>query len=125
MTEIDNKELARRLRQNVLEDLDLWSLKNKQLEYQVNGPGADVSSELFKQWKNLYCPESIHFNLAFDEKEQKILADFDILLNHICDKTQTYLPIITDFVKTNDWIVLNQAAISTLKRIKTISVSKS
>ena len=118
MSEISENELAKRLRQNVFDVLELWTSKDEQLTYQENVPIAQVSSELFNQWEDFYYPDSDSFTLAFDKKERQILSDFDKILNHICDKTIGNLPYITDFVKTNDWLIVNQAAADTLRRLK-------
>ena len=118
MSEISENELAKRLRQNVFNVLELWTSKDEQLKYQENVPIAQVSSELFNQWDDFYYPDSDSFKLAFDEKERQILSDFDKILGHICDKTMGNLPYITDFVKTNDWLIVNQAAADTLRRLK-------
>ncbi|ARS35690.1 hypothetical protein [Pontibacter actiniarum] len=118
MTDISENEMANTLRKNLLDVLDLWISKEEQLAYQENVPIAQVSSELFNQWEDFYYPESDSFKLAFDERERKILSDFDKILNHINDKTLNNLPYITDFIKTNDWQVVNKAAIDTKKRLK-------
>ncbi|WP_421810889.1 hypothetical protein [Flagellimonas sp.] len=119
MTENDHKELGKRIRQNVLDVLKLWASKDEQLEYQKNVPIADVSAELFCQWgDDFYHPETPQFRLAFNENERKVLADFDKTFNLISDKTSKNLPNIVDFVKTNEWLILNQAAVEALKKIK-------
>ena len=118
MTDISEIELAKRLRKNLLEVLDLWISKDEQLEYQENVPIAQVSSELFNQWDDFYNPDSDSFKLAFNKKEREILGDFDKVLSHICEKTMKYLPYIKDFVNTNDWFVVNKAAVDTKKRLK-------
>lgn len=118
MTEINENELAIRLRNNILGVLELWTSKNKQLEYQDNVPIANVSVELFCQWDDFYYPDSVHFKLAFDDKERESLDNFNKVLNHISDKTTENLPYISDFVKTNDWLLINQAAIDTTKKLK-------
>ena len=124
MTEISDKELAIRLRQNILDVLNLWNSKDDQLAYQENVPIAQVSSELFNQWEDLYNPESDSFKLAFDGREREILSDFDKVLNHICIKTMNNLPYITDFVKTNDWLVVNRAAADTKSRLKNTAANR-
>jgi hypothetical protein len=125
MTEIYDIELAKRIRQNVLYILDLWSSKDKQLEYQKNVPIAQVSAELFCQWADdFYHPESVQFKMAFDEKEREILAGFDKTFNQISDRTPNDLPDIAEFVRTNEWQVVNQAAIETLEKIKNTAANK-
>ncbi len=118
MTKIDDREFAKRIRQNILEILNLWASKEKQLEYQENVPVAQVTVELFSQWSDdFYHPESTHFKMVFNEKEREALAAFDKVINHISDKTPNDLPVITDFVKTNKWLIVNQEAIRTLNKI--------
>lgn len=87
-------------------------------------PIAQVSSELFNQWGDFYYPDTIHFKLAFDEKEREIISDFNKLIRHVCDKLPSDLPYITEFVNTNDWILVNKAAIDTVKRINTVAKTK-
>ena len=124
MTEIDDTELAKRTRQNIMSILDLWSSKEEQLKYQKNVPIAQVSAELFCQWADdFYHPEPTHFKMAFDEKEREILADFDKTFNDISDKTPNELPYIDDFVKTKEWKVVNQAAINALEKIKNVATN--
>lgn len=119
MEEIDDIELAKRIRQNVLNVLELWSSKKEQLEYQKSVPIAQVSDELFCQWADdTYHPDSKQFKIAFNEKEREILAEFDKVFNSISDNTINNLPDITEFVNTTEWYVINQVAIDTMKRIK-------
>jgi len=125
MTEVDDNEIARRIRQRLIDVLDLWTSMDDQLEYQEKAAIAHISHELFNQWDDWYRPETVHFKLAFDENEREILVDFDKVLNHISDKTPPVLPNITEFVKTNDWLVVNQAAINTLKSIKNTAANSS
>ena len=124
MTEIDDTELAKRIRQNVLNVLDLWSSKEEQLEYQKNVPIAQVSAELFCQWADdSYHPDSRQFKMAFNEKEREVLTYFDKTLNFISEKTPNNLPDIVEFVKTNEWQIVNQAAIDAVKKIKNMATN--
>ncbi|PHN07141.1 hypothetical protein [Flavilitoribacter nigricans] len=125
--EIDDTGLAKRIRQNVLDILDLWASKDHQLKYQESVPIAQVSAELFCQWADdLYHPESTQFKMAFSEKERAILTDFDKKFNYISDNTLKNLPDIENFVKTSEWKFINQAAIETLKKLRlpTITIEK-
>lgn len=118
MSEIDDLEIANSIRQNVLQILELWACKEKQLEYQAKVPIANVPAELFNQWEDdFYHPESNHFKIAFEEKEREILAYFDKSLKYISDKTSTDLPDIIEFIKTKEWDVINRAAIEVLEKI--------
>jgi hypothetical protein len=124
MTEITDKEMAKRLRENILNVLDLWNSVDKQLEYQSNVPIAQVSSELFNQWADFYYPDSKHFKIAFDKIENEILSDFDKLLNHISDKFPNGIEYISNFIKTNEWLILNNAAKDTINRLNNTAANK-
>jgi uncharacterized protein YbaR (Trm112 family) len=125
MTEVDDIELARRLRQNLLDVLELWTSKEQQLEYQANVPIAQVTAELICQWADdYYYPETKHFKLAFDENERTVLADFDKVLNNIVDNIPAPLPSLNDFINTNDWLVISQAAIATLTKLNNTAANK-
>lgn len=117
MTEISKEEMARRLRENLLDVLQLWSSKEEQLKYQENVPIAQVSSELFGQWETFYEPESSQFKSAFNEIESKILAEFNMLIQHVLEKL-TNIPVIEEFIITNEWIIINKAAINTQERLQ-------
>ncbi len=56
--------------------------------------------------------------MAFTLSELEILADFNNILNKICDKMQKPFPHIYEFVSTNNWCDVNQAAIATLIKLK-------
>ncbi len=124
MVEDNDIKSGIQLRQNLLGVLDLWSSKKKQLDYQKDVPIAQVSSELFNQWSDFYYPDTVQFRLAFVKKEREILKDFDKLINHICDKIPKRFIDINEFVKTNDWLLINRAAIDTVMRIEVTAANK-
>lgn len=116
---MNERELINRIRQNVIDTLELWSSKESQLDYQRNVPIAQVSAELFCQWSDdNYHPETELFRKAFNEKERLLLFEFDKVLNEIGQNASFNLPYITDFIKTREWKVLNHAAIETLEKIR-------
>ncbi len=117
MANVNDFDLSRRLRHNILDVLELWASKNAQLEYQKNVPIAQVSSEIFNQWDDFYYPDTEHFLIAFNEKERKALANFNETINSIADKTETYLPDISAFIKTDEWRIVNKSAIEAIKNI--------
>jgi hypothetical protein len=110
-------ETSNNIRRNILEVLDLWASKKKQLAYQKNVPIADVSAELFCQWDDFYHPDDNEFKKVFNSNERSILAEFSQIIEEVSEKTPKDLPYISDFVKSNEWAIVNQVAIETLQKL--------
>ena len=115
---IDQKDFAEVMRKNIFEIIELWSSKDKQLDYQDSVPIADVSSELFCQWADSYTPEFIDFREAFNTVELGLLSEFDKELNIISEKTPNRLPEIREFIETEEWKTLNDKAKDILTKMK-------
>lgn len=116
-------ETVKNIRKQVIDVLLLWSSAEKQLEYQKNVPIADVASELFCQWcDDSYHPGSDLFGLAFNAEEQSALKIFDQAISEISSKTPSNLPHIETFIKSDEWKVVNGAAIEALKKFIVINV---
>jgi hypothetical protein len=109
-------------RKNIFGVIDLWASKENQLEYQKNVPIAQVSTELFCQWEDFYLLDSDDFKQAFNVEELKILSEFDNALKEIVDKTQQTLPVIDEFIETDEWRMMNSKAIEILKKINRVSI---
>jgi len=115
---IDQKDFVELTRKNIFELIELWSSKDKQLEYQESVPIADVSSELFCQWDDSYTPKSVDFRQAFNNVELGLLSEFDKELNFVSEKTISILPDINKFIETEEWKALNEKAKDILIKIK-------
>ena len=120
MTDNNDIELQRRIRENILDSLDLWASKEKQLDYQKSVPIADVSAELFCSWDDFYKPYNADFIKAFNEQERQLLTDFNRELSETADTTPNLLPYIEEFILSEDWRKVNLAAIETLNKIKSL-----
>jgi len=121
---LDNIDSTSLIRCNIFQILNLWASEVGQIKYQENVPIAQVSVELFCQWDDFYTPDHDIFINSFDANERKLLKDFNELLNLISDKTPQQLPYITDFIKTEEWKILNKKAIETISELNTIGNSK-
>lgn len=115
---IDQNDFVELTRKNIFELIELWSSKDKQLDYQESVPIADVSSEMFCQWDDSYTPKSVDFRQAFTEVELGLLSEFDKELSLISNKTPNRLPEINIFVETEEWKTLNDKAKDILTKIK-------
>ena len=120
--EIEQLSYKERIRKNVFDVIEMWTSAESQIEYQLNVPIADVSAEIFCQWDDSYHPDSDeHFNRFFENRELKLLAEFDKALNSISNKSTKRLPSIEKYVKTDDWKFLNKKAIEIDKKIKVVA----
>ena len=108
-------ELAERQqisRRKIMEELQLLSSVEEQLEYQRNVPHVNITGELICGWfDDSYWPEDKLFVSGFSEEELKAMSEFsevfESVLAPIRDKE---LPQITDLVQTPEWVRLTQAA---------------
>ena len=114
------KDFIKVMRKNIFEIIELWSSKDKQLDYQENVPIADVSSELFCQWADTYTPEFIDFRETFNTIELGLLSEFDKELHIISDKKPKPLPEIREFIETAEWKALNDKAKEILIELNTV-----
>jgi hypothetical protein len=104
------KDLAVSMRARVLETLTLLASEEKQREYQRTAPHVDVPAELFNQWEDSYFPEDMDFRSGFASSELAVLAHFDRVLNQVCDDTPQDLPALEEFLATEAWRTLSDAA---------------
>ncbi len=103
-------DLSTTLRARVLETLSLLASEEKQREYQRTVPHVNVPAELFNQWEDCYFPEDVNFRSGFATLELSVLANFDRVLNQVCDDTPQELPALEDFLTTKAWRTLAAAA---------------
>lgn len=104
------KELAVSMRAQVLETLALLASEEMQREYQRAVPRVGVPAELFNQWEDCYFPEDRDFQSGFVSAELAVLANFDRVLNQVCDGTPQNLPALDEFLTTQAWRTLSDAA---------------
>lgn len=104
------------MRAHILEVLDFIADEGAQRAYQVRAPGISVGNELFNMWDDCYPPpESIQ--LLFTAPQLTALAHFNATLEEVSDMTPNDVPPLDDFVRTDEWRRLNQAARLALKTV--------
>jgi hypothetical protein len=102
--------LSASMRARVLEALTLLASEKKQREYQRTVPNVGVPAELFNQWDDCYFPQDASFRAGFAASELGALAQFDRVLNRVCDDTPNELPALGEFLATEAWRTLSAAA---------------
>ncbi|MFB5652874.1 hypothetical protein ACE5IS_19735 [Leptospira wolffii] len=105
-------------RDEIYDLLSLISDKYQQIEYQEKVPYANVSTELFLQWEDMYFPDSDLLQAAFSEEGRKILSEFNEIFLLICDQTLQILPSLDKFQETKEWGIYSAAARNTLEKLK-------
>jgi hypothetical protein len=104
------------MRAHIVEVLDFIADEGAQRAYQVQAPGISVGNELFNMWDDCYPPpESVR--LLFTAPQLAALARFHTVLNEVADMTPDEVGPLGDFVHTNEWRRLNQAARLALKTV--------
>lgn len=114
----DEIELGQNIRRGLNGVLALWASAEEQLDYQRNVPIANVSAELFCQWCDDYYNEDNPIMIKeFSQMELEAYKEFNKVLCDISDQIAEMTPPIEEFINTIEWNVVNQAAVSTLKKL--------
>jgi len=111
---IEDSEFLEFTRNSIVSILKLWSSKKEQLEYQESDPSINVSSELFEQWNDFYTSDSEVLTEAFTPKQLNQLEKFDTELTIRSNPSNNALPNIIEYMKKEDWKVLNSLSIELL-----------
>ncbi|KRE86131.1 hypothetical protein ASG75_11465 [Rhodanobacter sp. Soil772] len=113
MNSVPAETLYCRLRNRIIEHLQLVSSAEEQIAYQQSVPIAQVSGELFNAWGDWVADEAtIEEFIApiFSAEEQLAIREFNASLDAIAFRTVPNLPYITDFIGTPAWQELSSAA---------------
>lgn len=114
----DEIELGKNIRLGLNGVLELWASADDQLDYKRNVPMANVSAELFCQWcDDYYNEDNPIMTKVFTQTELEAYKEFNKVLCDISDKIPEMTPPIEEFINTIEWNVVNQAAVSTLKKL--------
>jgi hypothetical protein len=107
------EELHCRLRNRIIEHLELVSSCSKQLAYQAAVPIAQVSGELFNGWGDWVADEAAIAQFGppvFTPAEVSAIRQFNQQLETVAAATPDMLPPIDQFVATPEWQALSNAA---------------
>lgn len=115
---ISDIEFIELTRKNIIDVLQLWTSKDQQLEYQKTDPIVQVSAELFGQWEDFYTPDTEVLKEAFKPYELELLEKFDKELSDRVNKSNSFLPDIKEYIKTDDWKALNLLAKEIISDLK-------
>lgn len=116
--EIYDSDFIEISRNSIIENLELWSSKEKQLEYQELERDFNQLQELFQHWENFYQIDNSIIEEAFNKSEIELLKTFDKSIKTCREKFGDGFPSLDEFQNTNDWKILNKLAIEIKKVIK-------
>lgn len=116
--DIYDSKFIKMSRSSIIETLELWTSKERQLDLQETENDVNLAQELFQQWDAMYRIDGRILQQAFSELDNELLKTFDKTLIISNEKFGDSFPDINEFQKTNDWRVLNQLAIEIIKKIK-------
>ena len=116
--EIPSSLVYQRLRNQVIDHLELLSSREKQLEYQREVPIAHVSAELFEQWSDILNPKASKEQFPqglYSAAERSEVHKFNQVFLEVSSTTSSQLPTIAEFVETEEWKKLQKAASKALR----------
>jgi hypothetical protein len=108
--------VRQRIRNRIIEYLELASSFDEQAEYQSAAPNIHVPSEVLNQWADWVSGDWREYIAApvFTSDEIEAVARFHDVWSGVCDATPDDLPDLQDLVGTMPWRQLAAAASSAL-----------
>jgi hypothetical protein len=116
--EIYDSEFIEISRNSIIENLELWASKERQLAFQSPENDLNPLQELFQQWEYTYRIDNEIIKEAFRESEIELLKTFDKSISKCIEKLNYDFPSLVEFQETNDWKVLNHLAVEIKKEIR-------
>lgn len=116
--EIYDSDFIEMTRNSIIETIELWSSKERQLDFEATESDVNLSEELIQQWDTVYGIDSKILKEAFNDSSRDLLNAFDKTIKTSEEKFKRNLPNINEFQATNDWKVINQLAKEIINEIK-------
>jgi hypothetical protein len=112
--EVSAQLVLQRIRNRILDYLELASSRDAQLAYQAAAP-VPVAYELFNQWDDWFRgdPSSLA-DPAFTEDERSALTRFHSALNEAADLVPQTVPDLAIFQALPGWSIIQRAATEAL-----------
>jgi hypothetical protein len=104
--------LDQRIRNGIIEYLEIASSYEEQLEYEANVPIANIPNEMINQWEDW-----VHGNLrenyrepVYSLDEQAAIAGFQVIWSEVADETPKQMPPLKALLGTPAWEKLRLGA---------------
>lgn len=105
-------------RNSIIDTIELWTTKKRQLDYQKSESEMNQVQGLFQQWNDFYRIDNKIIEEAFNDSERALLKVFDKSIMICHEKFGHAFPSLDEFQNRNDWKVLNQLAVEIIKEIR-------
>lgn len=108
--------VEQRVRNRIIEYLELASSFEQQVDYQRNVPIANVPAEMVEQWADQVHgdPRASEQADVYSAAEVKALGDFSAVWRDVVERTPNPLPAIEEMIGLPVWEELRVAAASAL-----------
>lgn len=117
-SEPSRRLIAQRVRNRVIEYLELASSFEDQLMYQRNVAhiGVNVASETINQWEDWIPvdPRTHEFSDVYTADEVRAVREYHVVWNDVADRTPPVLPCLEAVQELPAWDELRQAALAAL-----------
>jgi hypothetical protein len=112
--DVSSQLALQRVRNRILEYLELASSRDAQLAYQASAP-VSVVNELFNQWDDWFRgdPSSL-VDPVFTEDERSALTRFHFALNEAAELVPQTVPDLAIFQALPAWLIIRRAATEAL-----------
>ena len=109
--------IAQRIRNRIIEYLEMASSYEEQREYERNVPIAHVPSEIICQWEDWVRGGRLDWfrEPVFSAAEQTAIREFHLIWRSVADDTPKMLPPLSDLIGTEPWERLRGGAELALK----------
>lgn len=112
-TSIDPILLAQRVRNRIIEVLELYASYEEQNAYQRAVPFVHVPAEVIVQWEDWVSNPAFGAELAssaYSPEEVEALRRFDAVWEEVCESTPDPLPALAVLQQSLPWLHLREAA---------------
>jgi hypothetical protein len=109
--------VEQRVRNRVIEYLEIAASFEIQLDYQRAVPAVSVPGEVINQWEDWVHVDprtDAQLSAVYSQDEARALGSFHATWSRVADGTPNPLPSIAETQQLPEWDELRQAAISTL-----------
>ena len=117
----DSEVISRRIRNRIIEYLELAASSESQRKYQTSVPHVNVVNELINQWQDWvpYDDPSGHFcEPVFTLSEQEAVLRFHTIWDSVAKKLSPAVQGLEDFIHTSEWNKLQRSARDALSEFR-------
>lgn len=118
----DAKLVLQRLRNRVIDYLEMVSSLDRQLQYQSKAPDVSVAAEVINQWEDWVDSSSwrdVYLPPVVSHSEINAMSDFHRVWEQVINDLPSSLPNLHQLADNSEWKRLAEAASAALKVFQT------